>query len=411
MTIDQVVSVSDPWRVESSRRRLKYFIPEWDDLVDPGYDFLSDTHSGGTGDWSNEVYAHQLFRRPNYDGVLMSREVYEKTRKKKERIDRLGIHRFLRLPEDFPVMGDCGAFGYLNLEEPPYTTSEVIDYYTRLGFNYGVSIDHLITTASYAHRKMRYDLTLDNAAEMMRLHGGNYPWTPIGAIQGWDAESYAAAAKAVSEMGYSYIGIGGLVRTRSQEVLRVLEAARAAVPPSARFHVFGLARLDIAPRMSELGVASVDSASPLRRAWFGSNKNYLGQDGDWYAAVRIPGVGSFRAKRIVSDGRADATKIARLERDCLDVMRQFDKGQASIDETIALVDQFDRLITPNRPVNTEALRRTLESSPWKDCPCEICKKAGIDVIIFRGNNRNRRRGFHNTYAFYRLLGRQLSNST
>ena len=25
------------------------------------------------------------------------------------------------------------------------------------------------------------------------------------------------------------------------------------------------------------------------------------------------------------------------------------------------------------------------------------------MIIFRGNNRNRRRGFHNTYVFYRML--------
>jgi hypothetical protein len=29
------------------------------------------------------------------------------------------------------------------------------------------------------------------------------------------------------------------------------------------------------------------------------------------------------------------------------------------------------------------------------------------VVIFRGNNRNRRRGFHNTYAFYHLFQRIL----
>jgi hypothetical protein len=29
--------------------------------------------------------------------------------------------------------------------------------------------------------------------------------------------------------------------------------------------------------------------------------------------------------------------------------------------------------------------------------------AGVEIIIFRGNNRNRRRGFHNTYVFYRLV--------
>ena len=35
-------------------------------------------------------------------------------------------------------------------------------------------------------------------------------------------------------------------------------------------------------------------------------------------------------------------------------------------------------------------------------------KDGIDVVIFRGNNRNRRRGFHNTYVFYQLLQRALA---
>ena len=39
-------------------------------------------------------------------------------------------------------MGDCGAFGYINEKVPPYTTEEILDYYTRLDFDFGVSIDH-----------------------------------------------------------------------------------------------------------------------------------------------------------------------------------------------------------------------------------------------------------------------------
>src|SRR5689334_7329516 len=110
--VDAVINPTENWLKESNDRRLKYFIPEWDDLVDPNFDFTTDTHSGGTSDWSNEVYSHQLFSSPNYDGVLVSRVVYDKTRKNKERIEQLGIHRFLRLPSHFPIMGDCGAFGY-----------------------------------------------------------------------------------------------------------------------------------------------------------------------------------------------------------------------------------------------------------------------------------------------------------
>ena len=42
------------------------------------------------------------------------------------------------------------------------------------------------------------------------------------------------------------------------------------------------------------------------------------------------------------------------------------------------------------------------------CACDICRRDGIQVVIFRGNNRNRRRGFHNTYVFYRLLQQALA---
>lgn len=48
----------------------------------------------------------------------------------------------------------------------------------------------------------------------------------------------------------------------------------------------------------------------------------------------------------------------------------------------------------------DAYRELLENRPWDDCDCEVCTDIGIDVAIFRGNNRNRRRGFHNTRNFY-----------
>ena len=43
----------------------------------------------------------------------------------------------------------------------------------------------------------------------------------------------------------------------------------------------------------------------------------------------------------------------------------------------------------------------------KDCPCEICRRLGIHVMLFRGAERNRRRGFHNLFVFYRRLRREM----
>jgi len=299
--VDRVIALPDSWRNKPHRQRLRYFIPEWDDLVDPDYDFETDTHSGGSGDWSNEVYAHQMYPEPNYDGLLVSKVVAEKSKKKKERINRLGVHRFLRVPRDFPVMGDCGAFGYIGEKDPPYTTSEILDYYTRLDFDYGVSIDHLIVSSNQDEWKHRYQLTIDNAADFIREHRQQgLGWTPIGAVQGWDPRSYADAARQYVAMGYRYIALGGLVRSPTKEILRVLEHVHTVVPAHVDMHLFGLARLGALYDFARLGVRSVDSASYLRQAWMRDSQGYLTAEKS-YAAIRVPEIGkSFRAKRMLS---------------------------------------------------------------------------------------------------------------
>jgi|WetSurMetagenome_2_1015567.scaffolds.fasta_scaffold34521_2 hypothetical protein len=407
--VDRVITIPESWWNKTHRKKLQYFIPEWDDLVDPDYDFINDNHSGGSGDWSNEVYAHQLYPEPNYDGILMSRAVAQKSKKKKERITALGVHRYLRVPREFPIMGDCGAFDYIMQETPPYTTEDVIDYYTRLGFDYGVSVDHLIVRATENQKNFRYELTIHNAEEFLKEHSNaKLKWKPIGAVQGWDALSYAKAAAQYAKMGYKYIGLGGLVRTSTPDILVTLTKVREAIPSGVRVHLFGLARLRAIQQMVDLGVSSVDSASALRRAWLGGKDNYWSETGKHYRAIRIPEAGkSFRAKRMVSEGRASGDFVAKVESRCMEALRAFDKERLSLDATLSIIGEYDHLITPDRPVFLEEYRRTLEAQPWKECPCEICRKDGIEVVIFRGNNRNRRRGFHNTFVFYRLLQRVL----
>lgn len=259
--IDTVIQIPGSWWDKPHRQKLRYFIPEWDDLVDPDYDFATDTHAGGVSDWSNEAYAHQLYPEPNYDGILISKVVAEKSKKKKERINRLGVHRFLRVPREFPIMGDCGAFGYIMEEKPPYTTDEMLDYYTRLDFDMGVSLDHLIVSATHEQRQARFDLTLHNADEFLTGHrAAGLGWTPIGAVQGWDPASYAQGAAAMVAMGYKYIALGGMVRSTTKEILRVLDAVHRVVPSDVQMHLFGLARLGAMADFARLGVTSVDSA-------------------------------------------------------------------------------------------------------------------------------------------------------
>lgn len=410
--VDKVIRIPKSWWKSKHREKLRYFIPEWDDLVDPEYDFIADEHSGGSSDWSNAVYAHQMFPSPNYDGLLVSRVVAEKSKNKKARINSMGVHRFLRVPREFPVMGDCGAFGYINEKTPPYSTEDVLDYYTRLDFDYGVSVDHLIVSQTDEDKKFRYDLTIANARDFIMKHRkAKLGWMPIGAVQGWDPKSYAAAALKIVKMGYSYIALGGLVRSTTKDILAIVDEVRAVVPDEVQMHLFGVARPAAVRQLSRLGINSVDSASVLRQAWMRTKDSYLLED-DFYGAIRIPEAGkSFRAKQIESHAGLTESKIIKLEQDALSSVRAFAKGKCGLESCLEAVMEYDKLVTADRIDMTDIYRKTLEERPWEKCGCAICEEVGVEVAIFRGNNRNRRRGFHNTYVFYQTMQRILAGET
>lgn len=431
--VDWIIRLPETFDADVHRQRLQYFIPEWDDLVDPDYDFINEVHSGGTPDWSNEVFAHQLYPGPNYDGILISREVIKKNPKKELRLNRMGVHGYCRVPHNFPIMGDCGAFGYKDDPHPRYTTGEMLDYYTNLGFNFGVSVDHLILNDK---QKDRYQLTINNAVEFLSEHKKRgLPWTPIGAVQGYDVQSYARAAEQYVQMGYQYIALGGLVRSKTTDVLKIAEEVVKVVPKSVKIHLFGLARLDASRVFKKLGITSVDSASHLRKAWMGAKDNYWTLDGKHYAAIRIPEVGkSHQANGMISKGMVTEAELRRIEQASLEAVRLYDRGILTSGRVIEVLQEYDEKMIhydlmkqqddnkkreqkgepPKkivlRPSMLKEYQRTLEAMPWKQCPCTLCREHGVEVILFRGNNRNRRRGFHNTFVFYRLLNQSASDS-
>jgi hypothetical protein len=468
-TIDRVIRIPDSWRHKPHRKKMRYFIPEWDDLVNPLYDFLTDTGPDGTSDkYEFAHYAHQIYDTPQYDGILVSKVIIEKKKKKKAFVESLGIHRYLRVPRNFPIMGDCGAFGYIMEDVPPYETGEILDYYQKFDFDYGVSIDHLIVNAVLKRdvhflvgkdgnrqaipeeefekleekgtreikslrrqlklfeegpflfrqetldeneRSRRYEITINNARDFIEGHRkGNYRFTPMGAVQGWSPESYADAVNEYQKMGYTYLALGGLVRTHTKGILEVLREVAKVLKPDVDLHLFGVARPDALPEMNRLGVTSIDSATFLRRAWLGASSNYITPK-EKYAAIRIPQAEkSPRAKKMVREGKISLEEVKVLEEKCLRLIRAYDKDQASIDDVFEAVMTYDGLMGGNRTGHDKLIRKTLEMRPWKNCDCEICKEHGVEVIIFRGNNRNRRRGFHNTKIFYdqlcRMFGEQ-----
>jgi hypothetical protein len=170
-------------------------------------------------------------------------------------------------------------------------------------------------------------------------------------------------------------------------------------------HLFGIARDSEGNEMQrfrELGVTSFDSASHLRRAWMSDTTNYFTKDGEKYTALRISPIyaSNSRVKKIIAKGLATFEQLQKLEQEALKAIREYDKGVLDIETTLDVLLEIGKVEGYGYDKYREAYRRTLEDQPWKRCSCEICRDLRIEVIIFRGNDRNRRRGFHNTCIFY-----------
>ncbi len=386
---------------------MKFFLSNSEDLVDPNYNFLTDEHPRGRDRWRDDVYAHQMFSEPICDGIFLSDVP---TPKVSNRVEAAGsVQAFLRLPSNFAVMGDCGAFSYRDEDAPPYRTEDVLAIYQRHGYTLGASVDHLVDPkSSSVEKQKRWDITLRNAQDFIRKHrAGQFTFTPIGVAQGWDAPSYRRAVEKLLEFGYKYIAIGGVTRLHIKYLRPILEQVSAVLPADVGLHLLGIARLSDLPLFRRLGVTSLNGSTPIRRGTMGE---YWTLDGGKYEAIRVPfaakgrrryrSSGGLRRLDDILEDEISEADLTRLEQACLSLLRAYDRGEVSVDETLKTVLRYNRLNgdTKDRRAKYE---QTLRDYPWRSCPCEICRGIGVEAIIFRGNDRNRRRGFHNAWVFYR----------
>lgn len=393
---------------------MKFFVPDWDDRIDPGYDFLTERSTLGRHPQRDDVYAHEFFDEPCYDGVLVSRSALAGP--KEALIRKAGLRRFLRLPDGMELIGDCGAFGYIEAARPTYETGEVLQFYQDVGVDYGVSVDHIIFPAFPDERDFRYRLTIDNAAEFLQQHrAAGFAYEPVGAVQGWDVLSYQAAAQDLVRMGYRTLAIGGLVRSSSKDILAIVRGVAANVG-STRLHLLGVARDSLTAELLSLGIYSFDSASPIRTAWMSATKNYvLGRKS--YTAIRVPFSSPIRGVRnenVISRARTHTSLVdlERHERKAMRSLRAYEAREIGLPAVLAALRAYDAFLTRRTDTpdphdqRIERYRETLADRPWAQCRCHVCRQVGIEVVIFRGSNRNRRRGFHNVLNFYRQLVEQ-----
>ena len=405
--------------------KIRFFLPESDDLVDPGFDFTLDAYSPSREDVNSDVYAHEIFPKPNFDGLLVTKSNISK-KLEKIILEKGGIHDFLCLAKKYPIMGDCGAFQFIQDSKPPYTCKEIYSYYEKLGFDFGITLDHVIPDFDLKYdagkslfpseptddMKFRYRLTLDNAKEMLVLAKKRKASVKlIGSVQGWSPKSYHEGVKELIRCGFDYIALGGVARAPNEAIVPILREVRATIKRAgAKLHILGVARLNILNEYLKTNVASCDSATSIMQAFKSGKENYHMPE-KTYTAIRIPAVnGDMSPKvrkllaqlegRLGQEGLAkEKAKLAGLETEALEAVRLYARRKISLGNTMkALIKYEDQLGGEKKYYSL--FENTLHDRPWEKCPCAICKELGVEVVILRGNNRNRRRGFHNTYVFY-----------
>ena len=400
----------------ANRHSCLYFFPDWDDYV---YEPFKGDETLGYRQSAKKCYAHEIFEdAPPYDGLLFSLAQLQTGKGPLSRLKRKGtfdLRSDRRIPEDMLLFGDPGAFSYTADSEPPISPEEAASLYNKFGFDFGASVDHIpIPPITLQEKQERMDLTEKNAEQFLKICKENeYQFLPVGSIQGVTLDDYVSYVRKYIEMGYKHIALGGLVRRKDSEILRIVSAVREALQKHTRgvkdniwVHLFGVLRPDLQRSFQNLGVSSFDSASYLRKAWMSSDRNYLAPDGKgWYGSIRVPMSKSKAMRDAAQSNSMSIEELEELESQCLSSLEDFDGTPELIEKVLADVDEYGPLLQRKGEGNhfKDEHKKLMDDQPWKKCGCPVCKYLGIQVVVFRGANRNRRRGFHNTWVFYHKL--------
>lgn len=415
---------------------MRFIFADSLDYVDPAFDFIADRSSAERQPYWDDAYPHEILGYAPYDGVLVSKGIVgdhrvkgKYTASQARRFELVGARKFLRLdrPEfaDLDIFGDCGAFTYVNEERPPYSPAEIAEFYDDCGFTHGCSVDHIIfdfdvsakgLAGGSPNAKDRFDITLENADAFRReATSAGAGFRPLGVVQGWSPGSMAEAARRLASMGYDYLALGGMVPLKSPEIKQCLAAIREVVPPSTRLHILGFAKADDIDSFHSFDIASFDTTSPLIRAFKDARQNYYlpgsGAGLRYFTSIRVPqALENPRLQRSVKRGHFRAEDLVAMETEALTGLRAFDRGEADLEETLHQILTYSAPLVEEKPYQdckdatsmlrlAERYRDTLANKPWTQCHCPICEHASVDVIIFRGSNRNKRRGIHNLAVF------------
>lgn len=407
-----------------------YFFPDWDDFIYEPF-----TPEEGNGNKGRKTFAYEACKgKVPFDGILLSLAqinagkgaVYRHANSNGQKVH---LRRRLRIPPDILLFGDCGAFSYAGQAKPPFTSEQAAELYHKFGFDIGASVDHIPLpdiairqddgsvrrkVLSKSARYERMVLTRDNAQTFIRVcKERDYRFTPLGVIQGLGVRSYVERVHEYLDMGYEHIALGGLVPRTDREIVEIVCAVRQEIQARTKgfqhnvwLHLFGILRPKIQSIFRLMGVSSFDSASYFRKAWLRSDQNYLAPDGQsWYGTIRIPISKSKPMRLAAQEAHINLDELAAMERRCLEAIEACNEDVSARANVTRSINKYGPLLTRRSEDNhfAEKHKLLLCNRPWEKCSCPFCRSAGMNVVVFRGAARNKRRGLHNTWVFYHKI--------
>ena len=418
-----------PPLVEGGTGRMSYYLPDWDDLLDPYFDFEQDRFSESRKQARSDRHCCVLMKPERMcDGILVSLAQNMTSRGPLRRMawtesralspiplrDQFGLSDEKLDPQY--LFGDCGAFSYVNEDEPTISVEQAVALYELYNFDYGASVDHIPvkeihkegarTPLSDADRRKRVEITRLNAERFIEAtKTRNAGFNPVGTIQALSPEQYAQSVQEYWDLGYRHMAIGGLVPLKDSEIESIVKAVMGVacqLKERPWIHLFGVYRPNLQALFRQLKVDSFDSATYFRKAWLRSSQNYLSTNGKWYAALRVPMTTDPRTRKRMIAANADIDQLVVEERRVLEMLCLYDKHQVNTNEVLDALLSYDQHLTRSSETHSmrAQYRRTLEDRPWLMCKCPFCVDVGIHILIFRGSNRNKRRGAHNTLMLY-----------
>lgn len=187
------------------------------------------------------------------------------------------LDRFPRLPVQ--IILDSGSYTYVANRLPLPTPRDV--FHRQLAILGNSELPALICAVdrpmldrslSLTQRNQAIDKTIANAWELKILMAaynssgaGRSLVEPLAVIQGYDIPTLRYCARQLVDLGYTRFGVGSLAHLyHSGEIVRRVEAVQAVV--GAGVHVFGVSAVETMKKLRACGVASVDSARPIKAA-------------------------------------------------------------------------------------------------------------------------------------------------